>query len=455
VAIEFNTLTTTLTHLLDGFNGAQTLIAPLAKSLLNKIALLEIALLAARNAIGGESPSSLLMKAVYIGVWLHITTNFPHLADSFVQSLIEMGLSGGGRSGDHQLLMDPSRIAGMGLEATKAFPAALSSVTTVLGGNYLVVVLGYVGIMVAFLVIAIQVFVAVAEYYLILIIAAALVPWGVLGPTKWISEKAIGAVFAHGVKLMALALLLALIFPTLRLIVITDPVIQYNEMWGVLLLCWGFAFLALKAPDKVAGFLSGSPSLGASSLLQAGLGAASLATGAASTAVKATRAAASRGGQVMGAAGLAAARGVGFTAGAGKAGMERAAGRTSNTGAGDSPTSPSTKRAKMPGPVSAAAAGVASASAAAARQGLSSLAGRAVNPLAEAFKQGGANARAHLKAPLPQASLPSQSATAPSLSPLSAASSSSPAQLPSASKDAVQPSAPPAESDGPPLLPPV
>jgi type IV secretion system protein TrbL len=60
---------------------------------------------------------------------------------------------------------------------------------------------------------AIQVFLSVLEYYLITAVAGILVPLGLLPQTKFLAEKAIGAVVSPGIKLMVLAFIVAVTNP--------------------------------------------------------------------------------------------------------------------------------------------------------------------------------------------------------------------------------------------------
>ena len=176
--------------------------------------------------------------------------------------------------------------------------------------------------MAAFLIMAIQAFLSVLEYYLIIAVAGVLVPWGLLPQTKFLAEKAIGAVVAAGIKLMVLAFIIAVASPVLATIHFSGPEIKLNELWSVILTTGAIAFLAWHAPSLAAGLLAGSPSLGASAVSQNLSSAAMLTAGVAGTMVSATRAAAN--GVV--AAGGHAAYGAGVLAGGASKGRRKAAG---------------------------------------------------------------------------------------------------------------------------------
>jgi type IV secretion system protein TrbL len=150
----------------------------------------------------------------------------------------------------------------------------------------------YLLIMAAFLTMAIQAFLAVLEYYLITAVAGVLVPWALLPQTKFLAEKAIGAVVSAGIKLMVLAFIIAVTNPVLASIHFSGPEIKLNELWSVLLTTGAIAFLSWHAPSLAAGLLAGSPSLAAGAVAQNLASGAMMAAGVAGGMVAATRAAA-------------------------------------------------------------------------------------------------------------------------------------------------------------------
>jgi type IV secretion system protein TrbL len=160
----------------------------------------------------------------------------------------------------------------------------------------------YLLIMAAFLAMAIQAFLAVLEYYLITAVAGVLVPWALLPQTKFLAEKAIGAVVSAGIKLMVLAFIIAVTNPVLASIHFSGPEIKLNELWSVLLTTGAIAFLSWHAPSLAAGLLAGSPSLGAGAVAQNLTSGVMMAAGVAGGMVAATRAAAGAIGPVGGAA---------------------------------------------------------------------------------------------------------------------------------------------------------
>jgi type IV secretion system protein TrbL len=289
--MEFNTLTTTLTNFVTAFQGGYARLQPAINGLLAALAGIEIVLLGFWWALGGgERLTEVIKKILFLGFWLWLTTSFQSTSKAFVDSLIQAGLTAGGRPGSYQLLLDPSRIAAYGLQATEQLSKALDNVGFDIV-DAIIFGLSYIAIMAAFLIIAIQAFLAVIEYYLLAAVVGILIPFGILPQTKFLAEKAIGAIVSAGIKLMVLAFVLAVADPTLSNIRFSGPEIKLNELWSVLLTCGAIAFLAWNAPSLAAGLLAGSPSLGASAAFQNISGTTMMSAGAAGTVVAATRAA--------------------------------------------------------------------------------------------------------------------------------------------------------------------
>jgi type IV secretion system protein TrbL len=219
---------------------------------------------------------------------------------------------------------------------------------------------------------AINVFLAVLEYYVFAALAGIFLPFGLLAPTKFLAEKAIGAVVSASVKLMVLGLVTAIIDPVLSSIHFAGPEITFNELWSVFLTVCALMFLCWKAPSLAGSLLGGSPHLGADHLLQAA--SAPIATGIAAGAVagrvassvSATRAAAAlpRSGLSAGAPSASVGSTFGSSAGAsdrGSAGAGGAAGGEAKTPAGADASlvlSSMGKPAPEPAPVAQSTAGV-------------------------------------------------------------------------------------------------
>ena len=296
--MQFNTLTLTLQNFITALSGAYSRIQGSASTLLGILVGIEVVLLGLWTALGGgDNVVGVFKKILHIGAWVWIVQSYPTLAKDLVDSLVKAGLLAGGGSGDVSLLMDPSRLAGYGLDATAPLTQKLADLGMTDLSDLIVFGFGYLAIMACFLIMAINVFLAVLEYYVFAALAGIFLPFGLLSPTKFLAEKAIGAVVSASVKLMVLGLVTAIIDPVLSSIHFAGPEITFNELWSVFLTVCALMFLCWKAPSLAGALLGGSPHLGIDHAIQAvttpiaaGLAAGTVA-GRVASSVSATRAA--------------------------------------------------------------------------------------------------------------------------------------------------------------------
>jgi type IV secretion system protein TrbL len=267
--VQFNTLTLTLQNFIAALSGGYGRLQGSVNSLLAVTVGIEVVLLGLWTALsGGDHIVGIFKKILQIGAWVWIVQSYPTLCKAFVQSLVQAGLLAGG-GGDVSLLMDPSRLAGYGLDATEPLTKKIADLGMTDLSDLIVFGFGYLAILACFFIMAINVFLAVLEYYLFAALVGIFLPFGLLGPTKFLAEKAVGAVVSAGVKLMVLAFVTAIIDPVLSNIHFAGPEITFNELWSVFLTVCGLMFFCWKAPSLAASLLGGSPHLGAGDLLQA------------------------------------------------------------------------------------------------------------------------------------------------------------------------------------------
>jgi len=268
--MQFNTLTLTLQNFITVLSGAYGRIQGSASTLLGILIGIEVVLLGLWTALGGgDNVVGIFKRILHIGAWVWIVQSYPTLSKALVDSLVQAGLLAGGGSGDVSLLMDPSRLAGYGLDATAPLTQKLADLGMTDVSDLLVFGFGYLAIMACFLVMAINVFLAVLEFYVFAALAGIFLPFGLLEPTKFLAEKAIGAVVSASVKLMVLGLVTSIIDPVLSSIHFAGPQITFNELWSVLLTLCALMFLCWKAPSLAGSLLGGSPHLGIDHAIQA------------------------------------------------------------------------------------------------------------------------------------------------------------------------------------------
>lgn len=259
-------LTQTLNHFLTVFGAGWSNLQPAINWLTGALLSIEIVMLGLWWALGGgEQLVGVMKKILYLGIWMWIVRSFPTLADAFVKSLIHAGQLAGGGGGPS--LFDPSKIIEYGLTTTAPLVDKMSTIGITEIVNGIILALTYIGIMLAYILIAWQIFYAVLEFNLLAAVVGIFLPFGFLEQTKFLAEKAIGAIVSSGIKLMVLAFIMAVIEPTLSTLTFSSG-LTFTEIWSALLTVGAVAFLAWNAPGIAAGLLAGSPSLSAGTAVQ-------------------------------------------------------------------------------------------------------------------------------------------------------------------------------------------
>lgn len=299
-------LTEALTNFLAIFSLGYTNLAPATINLALTLLSIEFVLFGIYFAFGARNFVDVFFKILFIGFWWWLINAFPTLMTMVLNSFISWGAIAGGSSAGviAPLMLDPSAIAGYGMTAIEPITRAMDNFGWREVGQS--IFYGFIAliILILFFVIAIQVFITVLEFYLVVALTSVLLPFAFIKRTAFLAEKAIGAVVSFGIKLMVLAFIITVAQPVLAGLVIAGPV-TYQTMFALLLTAGALAVLVLHAPGVAAGIMAGSPSLTMASVATTGLAAGAAGTGAGAAAFGATKAATNLGGSgIRGAARL-------------------------------------------------------------------------------------------------------------------------------------------------------
>jgi type IV secretion system protein TrbL len=298
-------LTTLLNAFLGVFAGGPGHLASGAARLLFLLGGIELTLAGLWWALKGENIAvGLLQKTLLIGLFGFFVANWPTFINTVLDGFIWSGFTAAGSSpaAGAALIKDPSAIVSQAFVTMQPIEDRINGLSSFQLGSLFMYGWAFIFTLVAFFMLAIQVFITYLEFYLVAALSLVLVPFGVLKHTAFIAERAFGSVVSFGVKLMVLSFIIAAAQPVLAGITVPAvPTLQQAYM--VLLAALAIAFLAWHAPGIAAGMISGGPSLTAgsaagfiaSSTLGALAGAAAASSAARSAAagtVNATKAAA-------------------------------------------------------------------------------------------------------------------------------------------------------------------
>jgi type IV secretion system protein TrbL len=229
----------------------------------------------------------LVKKVLYVGAFAFILGNFSTLADIIYRSFSGLGITaaGGGLTADD--LMHPGKIAATGFKAS--WPL-LVAVGQMLGfpaffGHFLdiaVLLVCWLLVVLAFFILAIQLFVTIIEFKLTALAGFVLVPFALWNKTSFLAERVLGNVISSGIKVMVLAVIIGIgtnFFDQITGIVGSNP--GTREALTLLMGALTLFGLGIFGPGIAAGLVSGAPQLGAGAAVGTVAGAAIASGGAA------------------------------------------------------------------------------------------------------------------------------------------------------------------------------
>ena len=315
---------------------------------------------------------SLIKKVLYVGAFALILNNFAGLSTIIFDSFAGLGLRATGSPISAADLMRPGFVAATGYTAAEPL---LNDVSDLIGPiaffeNFVtisILMFAWAIVLLAFFILAIQLFITILEFKLTTLAGFVLVPFALWNKTAFLAERVLGNVVAAGIKLMVLAVIVG-IGSTLFGAFATSFAggdITLEQAAATVLGALAIFMLGIFGPGIAAGLVSGAPQLGAGAavgsvagLAVGGAAATSAAIGGArmlgAGAARATQAASSAIGGASGAYGL---------------------GRASSDATGAAG-------------IAAGAAGVARASAGAIGQGMRNAAARATAGVRQSFTDG-------------------------------------------------------------------
>jgi type IV secretion system protein TrbL len=263
----------------------------------------------------------LVKKTLFVGVFAYLIGNWNNLAHIVFDSFAGLGLKASGTGFSAQDLMRPGKVAQTGLDAERPL---LESISDLMGWvayfeNFIQIaclLFAWALVILAFFILAIQLFVTLIEFKLSTLAGFVLIPFGLFGKTAFMAERVLGNVISSGIKVLVLAVIIG-IGSTLfneftRGFGGVTPTI--DDAMAIVLAALSLAGLGIFGPGIASGLVSGGPQLGAGAAIGTGL-----AVGGATFAAGGGAMQAARGGAAALSGGAAAVRGGATAAGAASA----------------------------------------------------------------------------------------------------------------------------------------
>jgi len=223
-------------------------------------------------ALGGEDDviGRFLKKILYVGVFALILGSFSTLADIIFRSFAGLGLTAGGGTITADDLLRPGRLAGTGFEAAAPL---LDQATELVGPiaffeNFVeiaVLMVAWVVVIVAFFILAVQMFVTILEFKLTSLAGFVLVPFALWNRTSFLAERVLGNVISSGIKVMVLAVIVGIgsnyFSEFTSALQGQEP--NLDQAVSLMLASLALFGLGIFGPSIATGLVSGAPQLGA------------------------------------------------------------------------------------------------------------------------------------------------------------------------------------------------
>jgi type IV secretion system protein TrbL len=283
----------------------------------------------------------LVKKTLFVGVFAYLISNWTMLAEIVFESFVDLGLMASGTSFTADDLMRPGRVAQTGLDAGRPL---LDSISDLMGWiaffeNFIQIAclfFAWALVILAFFILAVQLFVTLIEFKLTVLVGFVLIPFGLFGKTAFMAERVLGNVVSSGIKVLVLAIIIGIGSTLFGEFTggFSGEQPTIDEAMAIVLAALSLLGLGIFGPGIASGIVSGGPQLGAGAAVGTGLAVAGAGVAVGGGTMLAARDGATvlSGGAAAVRGGMAAAGGTSIASSLASAGQRGAAGIASGLG---------------------------------------------------------------------------------------------------------------------------
>ncbi|MDI4657544.1 P-type conjugative transfer protein TrbL [Xanthobacter autotrophicus] len=232
----------------------------------------------------------LVKKTLFVGVFAYLISNWNSLARIIFESFAGLGLKASGTGFSTADLLRPGKVAQTGLDAARPL---LESISDLMGWisffeNFIQIacmLLAWALVLLAFFLLAVQLFVTLIEFKLSTLAGFLLIPFGLFGKSAFMAERVLGNVISSGIKVLVLAVIIGIGSTLFSEFTAgfggATPTI--DQAMAIVLAALSLLGLGVFGPGIANGLVSGGPQLSAGAAVGTGLaaGGALMAAGAA------------------------------------------------------------------------------------------------------------------------------------------------------------------------------
>ena len=214
----------------------------------------------------------LIRKTLFVGAFAYLIDNWNSLAAIVFESFAGLGLKASGTGFSETELLQPGRVAQVGLDAGRPILEAVSALMGYVAffENFVqiaILLFAWAIVLLAFFLLSIQLFVCLIEFKLVTLCGFVLVPFGLFGKTAFMAERVLGHVVSSGIKVLVLAVVVGIgstLFDTFATgFDGRQPTV--DDAMAIVLASLCLLALGIFAPGVASGIVTGGPQLGAGS----------------------------------------------------------------------------------------------------------------------------------------------------------------------------------------------
>ena len=249
-----------------------------AYSLYGKLIALDFIIGIIMNLIKFNGGSSFIAftitKMFKYGFWVWIISNWRDIVFTVMDSFTKAGSSFGLGA---EALIKPSKLINMGFIYAMPYFEYLWDLK--FDTQKLILccfaIFAAIGVVTAFVFIALNIFVTVVEFYIVTTLLWLLIPFSVNEKTEKFSSNCYNFIFGCGVKLLFSGAILGMTVDALNASKSLFDITKEPTAAGLItvVICWAFAYLACEVPALAGAMLSGNPALSSHNLIAHTLGA--------------------------------------------------------------------------------------------------------------------------------------------------------------------------------------
>ena len=222
----------------------------------------------------------LVKKTLFVGVFAYIIGNWNNLARIVFESFAGLGLKASGTGFSVADLLRPGKVAQTGLDAGRPL---LDSISDLMGWvsffeNFIQIaclLFAWALILLAFFILAVQLFVTLIEFKLTTLAGFVLIPFGLFGKSAFMAERVLGNVISSGIKVLVLAVIIGIgstLFSEFTA-GFGGATPSIDDAMAIVLAALSLLGLGIFGPGVANGLVSGGPQLGAGAAVGTGIAA--------------------------------------------------------------------------------------------------------------------------------------------------------------------------------------